>query len=159
MGIEIHGAISALTGVTQLIQTAIGARDHTKLAELSTKLTNQVMQAQAAALGIYGTLMDVTTQLADAKSKIAELEAALAEQQRHVLVEVGKGQFALLIHQAAQEHALAADRTDNAQRYACQRCFATTGKSIVLQYDDGGSHFPNKWVCPSCRTPILADRG
>ena len=157
MSSELHSAMAAIVTVMQFAKGAIDARDWAKLSEVSAKFNDQIIKAQQAVIDAQGTQSDLVTQLAQAHKKVRELEATLADQARHHLEELAPGKFALRVELAGQ---VKEDRLlgSNSQpkHYACQRCFAITGKSVILQHYPPGDWYSAKYVCPACKTELEA---
>lgn len=155
MTIELHAAMSSIVGFMQIAKGAIDARDWAKLTEVSAKFNDQIIKAQQAVIDAQGAQSDLVAKLGQATEKIRQLEATLADQGRHHLEEIAPGKFALRVELPGQDKA---DLGLNAERqpkhYACQRCFAMTGKSIILQLDPAGEWYSAKYVCPSCTVAL-----
>lgn len=147
-------AMSSVVSFMTIARGAIDARDWTKLSEVSAQFNQQIIQAQQAVIDAQATQSDLVAQLAKANKKVRKLRATLAEQARHHLEEIAPGKFALRVDLPGQDQqSLVLNGTSQAKHYACQRCFAVTGKSIILQYSAVTTEWSKgEYRCTECRT-------
>lgn len=151
-------AMSSIVNFMTLAKMAIDARDWSKLAEISAKFNDQIIKAQQAVIDAQGTQSDLVAKLTQANKEITELKATLAEQARHHLEEIAPGKFALRVDLPGQDQQrLVLDGASQPKHYACQRCFAVTGKSIILQYTHAQADWRNsEYLCTACGTVLEA---
>ena len=151
---QIGAALGAITSLIGVFKAAIDARDWAKLGEVSAKLIDQIISAQQAVIDGQVAQADLIGQLAQANEKIRELQAALSSQQMHEPVEVSPGQFALPVKHPLGIQGAGLQSSGKSEQYACQRCFAILGKSVLLR------RLPSQWGtdvlgCPECRNEIF----
>ena len=155
---ELHTAIASVVGLLNIAKGAIEARDWSQLTEISAKFNDQIIKTQQAVIDAQGTQSDLVAQLTKANKEIAELRATLAEQARHHLEEIAPGKFALRVDVIRQDQqSLMLDGSSQAKHYACQRCFAVTGKSVILQYTAARHDWNNnEYLYTACGTVLEA---
>lgn len=149
---ELQMAMSSMVSFMTIAKGAIDARDWSKLGDLSAKFQEQIIKTQQSVIDAQAAQSDLVAKLAKANEKIRELETSLAEQARHTLEEIVPGKFALRVDLPRQdEKNLSLNSASQTIRYACQRCFAVTGKSIILQHTAAGEWRCASYICPACK--------
>ena len=151
---ELQSAMASMVNIVSIVKGAVEARDWAKLSEASAKFNDQIIKTQQAVIDTQSTLSDLVGQLAKAHEKIRELEASAAQKQRHRTEELRPGVFVLLVDESEGVVGLALNGTSESKQYACQRCFAVTGKSILLQFERGSEGFLSKYTCVNCKNVI-----
>lgn len=140
---EFTSGIAALSALKDLGGAWVGERDRQKAAAIEVEFTNKLLEAQTHLAQLLGTVISQQGHIGALEKRIRDMEAAQAEKERYVLAKVGSSRefFAYRLRDEAELK----ERTDEVAHFACQPCFET-GKKVVLVGNGAGY-----WNCPVCK--------
>lgn len=151
MNLEITAALSGLRALVGMAGAALEARDDAKAKQAIADMSERLLGAYDAALGLAENARALRMCADEAEADLAKLKAQLSERSRYQLAKVSATGdfFAYQLRPAAE----LLERQDEPMHFLCQPCFDIRGHKAVLKTVPIGLR--RYMACPSCDDKLL----
>src|ERR1035437_2994770 len=147
MTTEIVAFVTALGHATNIVKTAIQARDESKRRESLSELNGAMADLQARHLAIIQNQMALLEQNESLKEKIETYDKWEQEKTKYALIQIPSGGLVYALNPTQQ--------SGDPPHWLCTNCYAERHKSI-LQF--AGAETGEKgylWKCPKCGNKLI----
>ncbi|MFC4338674.1 hypothetical protein [Cupriavidus numazuensis] len=161
MDLALLSGVATAIGVAKDIgKAAIGLRDANQLADVVSRMNEQLLKAQDSLFAHNAQLLQLQQQYFQATQELRVVKEAIAERSRYTLFELSPGGH---VYRADARPVLSEAGDPIAtepQHYICQPCFdQVPNRKVVLQliperYISGRRYLPY-WHCSACSNKVV----
>ena len=148
MTTEIVAFVTAVGHATNILKTAIDARDESKRREALSELTSAMAEISARQLAVTQNQQSLLQENEALKKKIEAYDKWEQEKERYALQSVGSGGFVYALKPAH-------DASDP-PHWLCTNCYKDRHKSILQQAGLETGDRGNYWLCPHCKGRVMS---
>lgn len=142
----IGAASTAISSAREFGKAALAVRDFNQMADIVSKLNDQILKAQDALFTHNAQLLTLQNEHIQTAQKLREMEEALAERGRYTLFELSPGVFAYRMNVLPVASEMSDPLPAEPVHYVCQPCFDKRVKAVLQR------HSVTAVRCPVCAT-------